>query len=67
MNSKKNYTIVFQNEKKSKHTLQRAGKNLLNDDTPSISDYYNHKFKKDTKPMDNIIEEDNDDDLDHNT
>ena len=42
-----------------------AGKNVLGDDA-SIGDYYNHKFKKE-KPMDNIIEEENDDDPDHNT
>ena len=66
MNTKKNYTIVFQNEKKGKTTLQMAGKNLLGDDT-SISDYYNNKFKKEKKPMDHIVEEENDDDTDQNT
>ena len=65
MSKKKNYTIVFHNEKKGKNTLQMAGKNILGDDS-SISDYYNQKFKKE-KPMDNIVEEENDDDPEHDT
>lgn len=56
MASKKNYTIVFNNDQKSKHNLQRAGQNVISEDA-SISDYYNMKFKKD-KPMENIDEED---------
>lgn len=56
MASKKSYTIVFNNDQKSKHNLQRAGQNVISEDA-SISDYYNMKFKKD-KPMENIDEED---------
>lgn len=55
MNSKKNYTIVFHNEQKSKHNLQMAGRNIVGDPAQyNIADYYNKKFKK---PMDNIQEE----------
>lgn len=66
MNNNKNYTIVFHNERKSKHNLQMAGKNVLGEENSSISDYYNKKFKKNQKPMDNIDEEENDDELDQN-
>lgn len=45
MNSKSNYTIVFNNEKKSKHNLQMAGKNIVSDgDGLSIGDYFKAKF-----------------------
>lgn len=45
MNAKNNYTIVFHNEKKSKHNLQMAGKNIVADtDAPSIGDYFKMKF-----------------------
>lgn len=57
MKSKNNYTIVFHNEKKSKHNLQMAGRNIVEGDAHNIADYYNMKFKK--SPMDDI-EEDND-------
>lgn len=46
-NSKNNYTIVFHNEKKSKHNLQMAGKNIVSDsDVHNIGDYYKMKFGK---------------------
>jgi hypothetical protein len=46
-NSKNNYTIVFHNEKKSKHNLQMAGKNIVSDsDVPNIGEYYKMKFGK---------------------
>ncbi len=52
MSSKKNYTIVFHNEQKSKQNLQMAGRNIVGDPSEyNIADYYNKKFKK---PMDNI-------------
>ena len=52
ISSKKNYTIVFHQEKKS--TLQMAGKNVL-DENASISDYYKNKFQKRKKDdMENI-------------
>ena len=62
ISSNKNYTIVFHNEQKSKHNLQLAAKNVIGDDSSAhlISDYYNKKFKKPAKPMDNIDEEDDD-------
>ena len=66
MNNNKNYTIVFNNERKSKHNLQMAGKNVLGEENPRISDYYNNKFKKNQKTMENIDEEEDDDELDHN-
>lgn len=46
MASNKNYTIVFHNEKKSKHNLQMAGKSIVADadGAPGIQDYYANKF-----------------------
>ncbi len=54
MKSKNNYTIVFHNEQKSKHNLQKAGKKIVDGDNPNIADYYRMKFKKNN--MDNIEE-----------
>lgn len=54
MRSKNNYTIVFNNEQKSKHNLQQVGKNLVDGNAGNIADYYRMKFKKNT--MDNIEE-----------
>ena len=53
MGSKNNYTIIFNNEKKSKHNLQMAGKNIVDGgDVPNIADFYKKKFPK--KSMENI-------------
>lgn len=56
MRSKNSYTIVFNNEQKSKHNLQKVGKNILDGgEVPSIAEYYNRKFKK--PAMEGIEEE----------
>ena len=52
MRSKNNYTIVFHNEQKSKHNLQKIGKNIVEGDAPNIADYYKMKFNK--NKMENI-------------
>lgn len=62
MKSNKNYTIVFNSEKKSKHNLQMAGKNILDGDVPNIADYYNKKFAK--KSMEHIDEENDENEQD---
>lgn len=60
MRSKNSYTIVFNNEQKSKHNLQKAGRNIVDGgEVPNIADYYNMKFKK---KMDDIEEENDEND-----
>lgn len=56
MNSAKNYTIIINNNPQGR-SLKVAANNILNqENVPSISDYYNKKFKKKT-PLEDVAEE----------
>lgn len=47
INSTKNYTIIINNNQLKSKSLQLAGTNIINEDSvPTISDYYQKKFKK---------------------
>lgn len=64
MNSAKNYTIVFHNNTPPGRSLKVAANNILGEDGPqkaTIGDYYNQKFKKNQKQLEEISEEDYDD------
>lgn len=53
LNTNRNYTIVFNNNSAPQgRSLKVAANNILAEDsTPSISDYYQQKFKKKTSPL----------------
>lgn len=49
MNSAKSYTIVFNQNQPAGRSLKVAANNILNEENvPSISDYYQQKFRKKT-------------------
>ncbi len=49
LSSSKNYTIVFNQNHPPGRSLKVAANSILNEDSaPSISDYYQQKFKKKT-------------------
>jgi hypothetical protein len=55
LNSAKNYTIVFNQNAPQSRSLKVAANNVINEDsTPSISDYYQQKFKKKTDTLEQI-------------
>jgi hypothetical protein len=53
LNANKNYTIVFNNTSQPQgRSLKLAASNILAEESsPSISDYYQQKFKKKSHPL----------------
>lgn len=61
LTSTKNYTIVFNNGPPPGRSLKVAANNILSqENSHSISDYYQQKFKKKTSPLEEVTEENED-------
>ena len=66
MSSAKNYTIVFNQGSQQGRSLKMAASNILSEEgTPSISDYYQHKFRKRTN-LEEIGEDDHESEVQKN-